>query len=620
MMPPAMPGGAFPYGTNPDPAMSGVPPHSAQFMPPMPYGTNPDLAMIGVPPHLTQSMPPMPYGTNPDLAMVGLPPHLAQSLPPMPSTEPMMVNDGVMPQSSFYSRPGVAPPSGPQQSIGFPPMPPIEKGTWDTMQGKGKGGLGVMEIQSKGKGKGELDMMLLPGPTQELVKGKAMGKGEWDMIVGPGSKGLGKGMGEGDLMMLPESMTIPFGLKGPPLPFPPKGIGKGEFKGAPPPPFPSKGTVKGEFLGPPPSSPLLGKGTAKGEFPGPAFQGTIPMQSIPQPLPQPPVTLPIPQPLPQPPVTLPMPQVEPPALPVQQLKERAPENKKDKVVEKPVSLFQLQHFAAYMFTLLCFVIFSAPTIICLQLAQDHDVAYWIGKWGNLAWLVPLFLVGQHLYHTWMITKTERRRRYLFIIVPVVPCILFMFIGGTYMSFSSFLYGQLKSESCSNSDFLAAKYRLQRAYDEARTAWDQCVTRQRAQNGGMPLRRIPLLQACEEWEDMTREDKTPLPWKGHDIPAGDIRPHNPDNNLRWQYLANAELNHVCGGFCESGPSLWVSYRDTGHQGGPCSKYIAFRFLSVQHSATIVFATALTIFVLAFPVYFSARSHLAKMGYLSHHAIF
>merc|ERR1719453_650551 len=110
----------------------------------------------------------------------------------------------------------------------------------------------------------------------------------------------------------------------------------------------------------------------------------------------------------------------------------------------------VRHFLAYMFTLTAFTVLAAPTIISIQLGMDVDASFWIGKWGLLAIAVPIFLIGQHFYHLWMLSHANSRRRYIFIVVPVLPAVLFMIIGGTYMSFARHLYGQLKSEDCSAS--------------------------------------------------------------------------------------------------------------------------------------------------------------------------
>jgi hypothetical protein len=275
----------------------------------------------------------------------------------------------------------------------------------------------------------------------------------------------------------------------------------------------------------------------------------------------------------------------------------------------------VRHFMAYMFTLTAFVILAAPTIISIQLGMDVDASFWIGRWGLCALFVPFFLVYQHFYHLWMLNDRRRRRRYIFIVVPCVPAVLFMIIGGTYMSFSRHLYGQLKSEDCSATSPTPAKFWMQEAYDEAHVAYGQCLVRLQKENQGQPLRRHPNLQSCSEWTELTSDLKGVVPWKGYQISPGTLRQHNPSNDHRWQYLADIEINHLCGGFCTPGPSLFVSYDLTGRQGGACAQYVAFRFLGIMHWGIVIFSIGLLVLVLSIPTYVASRSLLTNLGYKS-----
>lgn len=275
----------------------------------------------------------------------------------------------------------------------------------------------------------------------------------------------------------------------------------------------------------------------------------------------------------------------------------------------------VRHFIAYMFTLTAFTILAAPTMICIQLGSDVDAGFWIGKWGLVAFLVPVFLVGQHFYHLWMLAHPSRRRRYIFLIVPVVPAVFFMIIGGTYMSFGRSLYGALKSEDCSSDGPTPAKYWMQEAYEEAHDAYMVCLKRLQMENYGLPLRRSPNLQSCQEWEVLLSNQQGVIPWKGYKVSRGTLRQHNPSNNFRWQYLADVEANHLCGGFCEKGRSLFVSYDASGRSGGACSQFVAFRFLSIAHWGLVVFVVGAVILLLSIPTYLFSRSFLTSMGYKS-----
>lgn len=278
--------------------------------------------------------------------------------------------------------------------------------------------------------------------------------------------------------------------------------------------------------------------------------------------------------------------------------------------------YSVRSFLAYIFTLSMFVIFSAPTIISIQLGLDEDVAFWIGRWGLCALFVPVFLLGQHFYHMWMLAEVNRRRRYIFIIVPIIPAVMFMVIGGIYMSFARNLYGQLKSSDCSEDGALPAKFRMQQAYEIANAAHDKCLARLQEENMGVPLRRHPVLQSCPEWQELLGEkESTVVPWKGYQHTPGTLRQANPSNNHRWKYLARVELNHVCGGFCKSGPAAFVSYDKLGRFGGTCAQFIAFRFLSVMHWGIVVLAIGAVVILLTIPMYIFSRSFLTNMGYKS-----
>jgi len=275
----------------------------------------------------------------------------------------------------------------------------------------------------------------------------------------------------------------------------------------------------------------------------------------------------------------------------------------------------VRHFIAYMFTLTAFTVLAAPTILSIQLGMDNDAGFWVGTWGLCAFFVPVFLVLQHFYHLWMLGDQSRRKRSLFIVVPVIPAVLFMVIGGTYMSLARNLYGQLKSDDCSATSPMPAKFWMQTAYDEAHGAYSQCMDRMQAQNMGQPLRRHPNVQSCSEWDDLMSDRTGVVPWKGYKVSPGTLRQHNPSNKFRWQYLADVEAQHMCGGWCTPGPSLFVSFAQNGRQGGSCSQFVAFRFLSIMHWGIVIFAIGAITLVLSIPAYLFSRSFLTNMGYKS-----
>jgi len=269
-----------------------------------------------------------------------------------------------------------------------------------------------------------------------------------------------------------------------------------------------------------------------------------------------------------------------------------------------------RQFMAYLFTLVCLAFFGAPTIMSIRLGMDHDVAYWIGGWGIIAITVPIFIAAQHVYHLYIIGEKKLRTRYIFVVVPVVPAVLFMIIGGTYMSQARFLYGQLKADDCAADSGLPAKFHLQQAYELAFAAHAKCLGRLHLANGGQPLRRARALQSCREW-DAVRDEAGQHPWKGY--PVGHTRQISKIE--RFQYLANVEATHLCGGFCKQGPSLWSPFSAMGHEGATCAQVVAFRFLAVAQEGMILFVLGAVVLALSIPAYLLSRSFLSSMGYRS-----
>jgi len=273
------------------------------------------------------------------------------------------------------------------------------------------------------------------------------------------------------------------------------------------------------------------------------------------------------------------------------------------------------------FTLGCMLAFAAPTLITFQLGMDVDATYWIGRWGLLAVGIPIFILIQHAYHLWMIGHKNRMRRYIFIVVPVVPAVFYMVLGLTYFSVARHMYGQLKSADCdanASNTFGPAKALLQASYEEARTAYGQCLTRMQEENLGTPLQRHVTLQQCQEWDQMVYDEPVAVtPFKGYKTSKGKIRvpAHSTLQEKRWQYLANVELTHLCGGFCTPGQPLFANYDSTGRYGGSCSQFVAHRMLTIMHWGQVIFTIGTAILVLSIVIYLNSRTLLTNIGYKS-----
>jgi len=282
--------------------------------------------------------------------------------------------------------------------------------------------------------------------------------------------------------------------------------------------------------------------------------------------------------------------------------------------------YYTRRFLANAFSLVLSCAFGPPIIVSIKIAIDEDVAFWIGEWGYFGLLVWILIIGQHILHLWMLRDSGRAQRSIFFVVPITCSIIIMIIGCIYYSAGKYVHGQLKSKDCAEST-MYNKYWLQQAYDQAHLIYDHCQNRVRAENNDVPLLRQPPLQNCEEWRDfldMRRGEKLEE-WAENKVPnrrkwLGGLKRFSSESfAYEWEYLAWAEAEHLCGGFCERGPSLFVSYDRTGRDGGPCARRIAMKFITVYDNGFKVFSIGCIIFALTVPTYLLAIPQLTALGY-------
>lgn len=75
---------------------------------------------------------------------------------------------------------------------------------------------------------------------------------------------------------------------------------------------------------------------------------------------------------------------------------------------------------AYFCTLIQLCLYAAPVILCLQMAMDPDVVYWIGGFGKWALVVPFYTFILHWIHVKQITANKQTRAIFgFMIVPMI---------------------------------------------------------------------------------------------------------------------------------------------------------------------------------------------------------
>lgn len=295
----------------------------------------------------------------------------------------------------------------------------------------------------------------------------------------------------------------------------------------------------------------------------------------------------------------------------------------------------------YAVSLSTLCVYAAPTIVAIRLGTDPDAAFWIGRIGLVACLVPVFLAFMHVVHLAELARGRPRRSTLSI-TTIFPGVVLAVIGIVYSSESAFLQSHLLSDDCiaRSSQPLSEKPRLQAAYVLGLRAYAACQERHFERNDRETLPRSPhpTLQQCTQWrtadESLTLGEDV-VTWKGYvdeqtvaEWFLGSLgfallsqnywadRPHRTHTVYwrEWDYLAQVEANHVCGGFCEPGPSLFVDYDMSGRQGGKCAPLVGLKFGVVRYQAQLVLWTSVISLILIIAVLTPlVKPHLKELGY-------
>mmetsp|Transcript_50746 Transcript_50746/g.134083 ORF Transcript_50746/g.134083 Transcript_50746/m.134083 type:complete len:325 (-) Transcript_50746:42-1016(-) len=243
---------------------------------------------------------------------------------------------------------------------------------------------------------------------------------------------------------------------------------------------------------------------------------------------------------------------------------------------------------AYMFTVAVLCLYSGPVVLALQLGLDPDVAYWIGRYGQIAGLIPIYILMMHLVILGQFAGEEKRcKKSIFAWTAVLPAVLLAVSGGLYMTSGRYWAGTLISEECS-ATYGAQKAELQKAYSEALGMYQDCRQNMVAANGGMEPRWRPTLQSCAEWARLAPADEGEA-WRPYSARSSEaVRSFRKE----FEYLASVEANHVCGGFCQPGPMLWNDYDVIGKQGTRCSPMVGNKFQIIARQGLQLLVISLT----------------------------
>lgn len=274
---------------------------------------------------------------------------------------------------------------------------------------------------------------------------------------------------------------------------------------------------------------------------------------------------------------------------------------------KPEDADHHRHWLCHFYTIALFCLFGAPTIMLWTVGNDVDAQYWISSIGIFAWLVPAFIVGAHYLQVRAMRMDKPVPKWFFLVVVLVPAIFFFFAGAMYWrqgkSQAASMHG---GEGCKGDDL-----NLNRAYLKAESLWNACVVKQAKLNGDQPLMALPKVQSCPNYIKVEQETGF-RNWKGYDNDA-DVAAMSMTEE--WRYLALAEVNHICAGWCDIPnapfkPRLWSG---AGTPAEPCQNFVAHKMLVIEQQGWIVMWVATWIMVFSCAVYLLFQGMLVSIGH-------
>jgi len=269
---------------------------------------------------------------------------------------------------------------------------------------------------------------------------------------------------------------------------------------------------------------------------------------------------------------------------------------------RPPGAASASRTVAYFCTLIQLALFAAPVMMCVQLANDTDVVYWIGSFGKWALLVPVYVLLLHLVHVTQITANKQNGVIFWLMF--LPMICLTITGSWYMVPAARIQAGLFSAECSGRG-LERKADLQKAYEQAFHVYNVCTERMRQEQGLEATFRHVTLPTCKEWfqNSVGSNHSVILPRSGY----------SQDRIQDFHYLASVEASHVCGGFCHSGPALWTGYGQHGRAGSMCAPLVAAKFRTIKRQAEIIFWVSLINCFILLIGYLVARPMLERLCY-------
>jgi len=248
-------------------------------------------------------------------------------------------------------------------------------------------------------------------------------------------------------------------------------------------------------------------------------------------------------------------------------------------------LFYRRHsLFAPLFSLCCYAMFCSPVITGIHLAQSFSVQYWIGWWSWLILLVPIILVGCHVYLTWH----GRPAFYAVILSTIVPALIIIALGAVQFGPVTDISEKLLSSDCSSYD---PKVKLNEAYMAAESVYLTC------------------LQRVSDGTQMSMSDATDV------ISIEDCTEYHAEANKKyqseWKYLKYLQLYQGCKGWCN--PVSIAPWSRSSASTGVCTRTASIALHAQVRTAGLrMLVVGITMFLISVVIVLGIQEALVGYG--------
>lgn len=171
-------------------------------------------------------------------------------------------------------------------------------------------------------------------------------------------------------------------------------------------------------------------------------------------------------------------------------------------------------------TFLLFAVFIPPFMLCLQMAYNQDLDYFVGAFvAKISYLAILIILLVPMAHFSM-----RLHPWAFLLTAWIPCFIFISIGWFYRDHAHNVVNALQSSDCTS---FAEKRYLQQSYDQAQELYNKC---------GKHV--TDSIEECPQYPEVFAMAPTDF-----------------------TYLKSMELRFQCAGICMSSRRLWEHAGDS-----------------------------------------------------------